>query len=276
MKKIMKSILFVCLCLNLANCEEGGGGNSTTPSTGSLKTEGNFIPDDLTALGPIAQHLVNNDAEFDAFFNQVNAGNGEKAYSDSQLLFAIRAYLNAKTKTVDVQGEMDVLSETPFDAYLEAVYTADGSSRGVSARGLCYLTSDMLKSFGIENSVVLVDGVAHAHAPGGQYCVVEAHLPNGDVMIDSYLNRSWEHLDHGYFLSSTQMAQVIADNTLRDLVPTPDGFANALPSWSPLNGFYHSYEAIAFATVDQEKAAEDVYEATFDSITVVENDDLRN
>lgn len=276
MKQTIRVFLLILLSLNLANCEEGGGGDSSG-SLNTLKITGDYIHNLESDLGPIAQYLVNNDANFNEFFFATNAGNGEKTYNDSQILFAIRGYLNAKTKTVDVQGEMDVLAETPLDAFTEAVYVADGSSRGVSARGLCYLTADVLNSFGIDVSLVLLDGVSHSLAPDGQYCTVEAHLPNGDVMIDSYLNRSWYRAGGIQHHSTLELGQVIANGELTQLNSVADGMATAMPGWSPLNGFYQTYEStIQYNTTRQEEIAREVMDSTFDNFQVIPYSEMRN
>lgn len=268
------TIILILISLLVINCEDGGSGSGDLPPGAAInKSAGDYIPNNQAELGQIANHILDNDQNFNDFFYKT-LENGDKMYGDSQIVFAIRGYVNAKAKAVDVQGEMNVLAETPMDAFMEAVYVADGSSRGVSQMGLCYLTADIYNSFRIDSSVVVVSGVSHSLAENNTYCAVEIHLPSGDILIDPLLNRSFYH-NHISWMSSLELLEANNNGQILEIKTNPDGMINAMPGWSPLNNYYHTFDDLDSNQTQRELAVAELYELVFDSVNYVDYEDLR-
>lgn len=271
MKKI---ITLLSISLLIVNCEEGGGGGSQ-PSTGAdCKLCGDYIPNNKADLGDIAQHMIDNDQWFDDWFNSVNAGNGEKTYADSQIVSGIRGFLSAKAKEVDGNGALNVLATTPMAAYMEAVDNPQGFSQGLDRQGLCYMGADIYASFRITANVVNVSGANHSLAPGGSYCALELDLPNGKILIDVFLNRSF-YSTTAQFLSLAEVVEMQEEGRLAFISTSPDGMANAMPGWDNLGGYYHTYEDISEPGQSRDEVVRELQDLTFDSITVVDYDTLR-
>lgn len=285
MKNLIALILVSVL---IVNCKSEGGGSSSSGSTsGSSKIVGDFIPNTKAELGPIAQWIIDNDATFNNWYNARSAQD-TPLYGDSQILHGIRGYVNAQAKGIDGNGEMDVTLETPMDAFMEAVGSVNGASRGVSRTGLCYLYADILNSFNIDSTVILITGSPYSIATDGKYCLVEVHLPNGDIVNDPLLNRTfgkespydWTNLglqtSSDSWFSASDLFISLENNLLYKLQANPDGMINAYSSWRSDGDFYHTYDNLA---LEPAKSRDDtvgvLYDAVVDNITYVNYSDVR-
>jgi len=165
-------------------------------------------------------------------FYSGKTSSGAKMFNDSQLFFAIRAYVHAMTVTNDFNTLCTELNATFLD-------------------------------FGIANSIVTITGNNHNFAPGGTYCMLEAHLPNGNIAVDVILNRTFT-AESGYppwddvrsnirssspWLSVSELMYAINNDMINKFNVSPDGFSNAYGGWIvPSNGtFYHTFEDEGFA-----------------------------
>ena len=196
MKKIVNILILSLICSYISACKDGGSGGSSNPVDQSCQECGDYIPNNKSDLGEIAQFLVENEPTIDHFYNgTVEWGNqGTVRYPDYEVLRSIRAYIHGLSKGVDHNGAMDVLSESDkFLAFYESVYVGDSASRGLTNEGLAHMTCEVLRSFGIESSVIVGNGPIHSkHAPDGKLYLVEAHLPNADILFNTYANRSFK------------------------------------------------------------------------------------
>lgn len=262
-------ILLLTLSLIVINCNETGGGSSN-PSGADCTVCGEYISRDVSKLGTIAQYIIQNDNQINNFYYARNAGDGQIMFKDSQIVAAVRGYVNSKTKTVDVQGEMNVLSETPFDAFYEATYVADGSSRGVSQQGLCYIMADVYDSFGIQVDIINASGVTHELAPNGSYCALELTLPNGKLLVDPYINRTFKGPTNSW-MSLEETLEIVDAGQITSIILNPDGMVNAMVGWGPINGFYHKLETLT----DEQQSIDDLLNITFNSLNKVSYSSIR-
>ncbi len=257
----MKNLVtLILVCLLIANCKSGSdsGGSASSGSWASQE----FIPDDINDLGSVAKAIIEADAHIsERYYSPLDQG-GNKIYSDLSTLRAIKAYVNARAKMVDVNGAYDIENNAPLDAYNDLIVNAGPATQGLSNRGMCIFMADVMEALTVPTRLIEISGNATTAFPSGNHCAVEISMNGYLMVIDPVLNMSYysgpdinDSHPLGQFNGPLDADGVDAivdyyrnvDSDDGILSVSPDGYLNASTGWRDTvdyDTYYHYYQGV--------------------------------
>jgi len=200
-------ILLLSTLIFIVNCKSGDSEPTTLTSiVPDCDVCGDFIEDDKDSLSVNAKALLDSVGTLNTYFTttEINErGEVVKTYPDSQMLFALRAYVHSTTTQSTANQVCDELSQVYDD-------------------------------FGISNSIVYFSGTHNSNFGGSTTCMLEVNLPNATIAVDPILNRSYignPNIHGQNILNADQIMEALDANTMSSVAMSPDGFLNPQPDW---------------------------------------------